>query len=85
MALAAINHDTKLVDDHDPLSEEEVSMAKKFFTIKVAKVRKNTTTIQLEPFIALAMVQCIIKIQSLNIQSPSLQKVSQLIYNINIV
>ena len=85
MALAAINHDTKLVDDHDPLSEEEVSMAKKFFTIKVAKVRKNTTTIQLEPFIALAMDQCTIKIQSQNIQSPSLQKVSQSIYNINII
>ena len=29
VVLAAINHDTKIVNDHEPFSEEEVSMAKK--------------------------------------------------------
>ena len=47
VVLAAINHDTKLVDDHDPFSEEEVLMAKNFFYNQSSKSKKeyhyNTT------------------------------------------
>ena len=47
VVLAAINHDTKIVNDHEPFSEEEVSMAKKFFYNQSSKSKKeyhyNTT------------------------------------------